>query len=70
MRLIEEIFWQTVILGTLGVVISYVVWKLKGSKTDFGEFLRKNGEMLAYLGLLIIVLVMVITRSMNDNAAL
>ena len=65
MKIIEEVFWQAVILLTIGVAISFLVWKLKGSKTDFGDFLNKYGEMLAYAGILLIALVIALVQWTN-----
>jgi hypothetical protein len=63
MEFIGEIFWQIIILGTLALAVSFVVWKLKGSKMDFGDFLNKYGELLAYAGLLFIALIIIIFQA-------
>jgi hypothetical protein len=57
MSFITEIFGQIIILLISGTIFSFIIWKLKRRKTDFGGFLNKYGEMLAYAGLLFIVLV-------------
>ena len=62
MKFIEEIFWQAIILLVIGLAMSFLVWKLKRSKTDFGDFLNKYGEMLAYAGILLIALVIALVQ--------
>ena len=66
MKFIEEAFWTIVILGTAAIAMSFLVWKLKGSKMDFGDFLNKYGEMLAYAGLLFIALVIALLQWTNE----
>jgi len=63
MEFIGEVFWQIVLLGLSGLVFSFVVWKLKGSKADFGDFLSNYGEMLAYASLFVIILAIIIIQS-------
>lgn len=57
MSFMTEIFGQAIILLISGSIFSFVIWKLKRRKTDFGEFSNKYGEMLAYAGLLFILLI-------------
>jgi hypothetical protein len=57
MEFIEEVFWRVVILGTLATAISFLVWKLMGSKMNYIAFLNKYGERLAYAGILFIAIV-------------
>lgn len=57
MSFITEILGQVIILLISGTIFSFLFWKLKRRKTDFGEFLNKYGEMWAYAGLLFIVLI-------------
>lgn len=46
-----------VIVVIFGLGISYLVWRLKGQKTEFGEFVNKYGEMLAWLGIILTALI-------------
>jgi hypothetical protein len=62
MTFIGEIFGQIIILVISGTICSFLVWKLKRKKTDFGDFLNRYGEMLAYAGLLFIFLMMEIIQ--------
>lgn len=63
MEFITEIFFQIVILVTFGLLTSFIVWKLKKGKTDFGEFLNKYGEMLAWVGFLIVAVTIALIRT-------
>jgi hypothetical protein len=62
MKFIEEVFWQAVIILTIGSAISFLVWKLKGSKMHFGDFLNRYGEILAYASILFIALVVALVQ--------
>jgi len=62
MELIENIFWQIILIAISGMIFSFVVWKFMRSKMDFGDFLSKYGEMLAYAGLLFIVLIIAVLQ--------
>lgn len=57
MKFVEEIAWQIIILGVIAPAFSFLVWKLKGGKMTFRNFLNKYGEMLAYAGIVIIALI-------------
>ena len=63
MEFITEIFFQIVILFTFGLLTSYIVWKLKKKKTDFGEFLNKYGEMLAWAGFAVVGITIALIRT-------
>jgi len=62
MSFITEVFGQIIILLISGMIFSFIIWKLKRRKTDFGEFLNKYGEMLAYAGLLFIGLIIALIQ--------
>lgn len=62
MKFVEEIAWQIIILGVIAPVFSFLVWKLKGGKMTFGNFLNKYGEMLAYAGIIIIALIVALSQ--------
>jgi hypothetical protein len=57
MNFITEVFGQVIILLISGTIFSFIIWKLRKTKTDFGEFFNRYGEMLAYAGLVFIALV-------------
>jgi hypothetical protein len=57
MTLIVEILGQAAILLISGAIFSFIVWKLRRTKMDFGEFVGKYGEILAYGGLFFIALI-------------
>jgi hypothetical protein len=57
MTLMVEILGQTTILLISGAIFSFIVWKLRRRKMDFGEFVGKYGEILGYGGLFVIALV-------------
>jgi hypothetical protein len=52
---ISETLFEAIFLLVSAIIFSFIVWKLKGSKTEFGPFLTKYGELLAYAGLLFVV---------------
>lgn len=60
MKSLEEIIGQLIIILAIGTIFSFIIWKFKKRKTDFGEFLNKYGELLAYAGLLVIVVIVAI----------
>ena len=57
MNFIIETLGEIVVLIVIGAVFSFIVWKLKRRKTDFGEFVARYGEMLAYAGVVFIVII-------------
>lgn len=57
MGFLIEVLTQIVVLFVSGTVFAFFIWKLLRGKKDFGEFVNKYGEMLAYGGLLFIVLI-------------
>lgn len=62
MEFLGEVAVQIIFLMTIGALTSFIIWKIKGGKKDFGEFLNRYGEMMAYVGLAIIVLVMALIQ--------
>jgi hypothetical protein len=66
MSFIVGFFVQIVILFISATIFSFIVWKLKRGKTDFGEFVNKYGEMLAYAGLLFIALTIAFIKWWTD----
>lgn len=61
-----EVVVQVVGVAVLGAATSFVVWRLKGRGESFGEFLEKYGEMLAYAGLFVVVIVLVIVQLIKE----
>ena len=57
MNFIIETLGEIVVLIVIGACFSFIVWKLKRRKTDFGEFVARYGEMLAYAGVVFIVII-------------
>jgi hypothetical protein len=57
MSFIGEILGEVIIVLICGMSFSFIVWKLRRKKTDFGEFVSKYGEMLAYGGIIFIALI-------------
>jgi len=60
MKFIEEALYTAVILIPLGLATSFIVWKASGSKTRFVDFLARHGEVLAYAGLALVVLFLIL----------
>jgi uncharacterized Tic20 family protein len=63
MDFIAGIFIELVILLFFGLLTTFIVWKLKKKKTDFGEFFEKYGYMLAWAGFLIIAVTIGLIRT-------
>jgi hypothetical protein len=59
MEFMTEMLAQVIILIIAGIVFSFIIWKLKKRNVDFGNFLNKYGEMLAYAGLLFIAFIII-----------
>lgn len=62
MKLLEDIIGQIILVLILGTMFSFIIWKFKKRESNFGEFLNKYGELLAYGGLLFIVVVVAILQ--------
>lgn len=52
-----EVLSQTLLMTISGLLFAFFVWKLKRRKSDFGGYLDKYGELLAYVGLFFIALI-------------
>jgi hypothetical protein len=62
MELLGELTVQIIFLIIIGALTSFIIWKIKGGKKDFGEFLNKYSEMMAYVGLFIIISVIALIQ--------
>ena len=60
--MVVEIIGQTVILIITGTIFSFIIWKLKSPKMTYGEFLNKYGEILAYAGLFLILIIVIVLQ--------
>ena len=63
MQLADEIIVETVLLLVFGFLFSFITWRIVRGKVDFGEFLNRYGEMLAYAGLLLVAVIVAIFRT-------
>ena len=62
MRLIVEVLGQTLLLMVSGAIFSFIVWLLVRKKTSLEVVFGKYGELLAYAGLLLVVIVVLLIR--------
>jgi hypothetical protein len=60
--MVVEIIGQTLILVVTGTIFSFTIWELKSPSMTFGEFLNKYGEMLAYAGLFLILIIVIVIQ--------
>lgn len=59
-----EILVEIILVTIAGLIFSYLFWIMGPRKISYGEFLNKYGYGLAYLGLLIVALIVGLTRTL------
>lgn len=65
MELMTQVLEEVVFMTVLAAVFSFVIWKLTKRKTAFRDFLTRYGDMCAYAGLLLIVLIIILVQGWN-----
>lgn len=67
MNFILNSIGQIALLLVSTAVFTFIVWRLKKRKTDFGEFVGKYGELIGYLGLFLVVLIIGIIQFLTSD---